>query len=362
LSKFNSDTRDATRLKSRCTPNITHLLIASCLLLFFLQGWFFIRANSQTVDEAAHLAAGYSYLVTGDFRLDSEHPPLLKAFQALPLLLFFRLPFNPDPQLWLEKDAFGIGYEWLYKSGLPADQILFASRLANLFLGISLIALLAWWAYRLWDIWAALLALALGALEPNFVAHSGLVTTDIGVTLFIFLTVYLLWEYVNRPSWQLLVATGLAFGLALLAKFSALILLPIIFCILTACIISGEDAPQLPGGANITSTRRNVLGAALLFALIVAVAIFTIPLGYAFSGFRTWISGLELLWNLSKDGRQSFFLGDYSREAWWNYFIVAFLIKTPIGTLLLIIASLLLYGAGKPLSRRESFFLLCRPC
>jgi hypothetical protein len=65
LSKFNSATRDATRL-SRGTPNITHLLIASFLLLFFVQGWFFIRANSQTVDEAAHLVAGYSYLVTGE--------------------------------------------------------------------------------------------------------------------------------------------------------------------------------------------------------------------------------------------------------------------------------------------------------
>jgi hypothetical protein len=200
LSKINSDIRDATRLNRRSTPNITYLLIAGCLLLFFLQGWFFIRANSQTVDEAAHLAPGYSYLVTGDFRLDSEHPPLIKAFQALPLLLFFRLPFNPDRQLWLEKDVFGIGYEWLYKSGLAADQTLFLSRLANLFLGVSLVALLAWWAYRLWGSCAALLALALGALELNFVAHFGLVTTDIGVTLFIFLTVFLLWEYVSRPS------------------------------------------------------------------------------------------------------------------------------------------------------------------
>jgi len=360
LSKFNSDTRDATRL-SRGTPNITHLLIASFLLLFFVQGWFFIRANSQTVDEAAHLVAGYSYLVTGDFRLDSEHPPLLKAFQALPLLLFFRLPFNPDAQLWLEKDAFGIGYEWLYKSGLPADQILFASRLANLFLGVFLIALMGCWAYRLWGGWSASLAVALGSLEPNFVAHSGLVTTDIGVTLFILLTVYLLWEYVSRPSWPLLLATGLAFGLALLTKFSALILLPIIFCILTACIVSDEDAPLLPGGANIMSTRGNVLAAALLFALIVAVAILTIPLGYLLTGFKTWISGLELLWSLSKDGRPSFFLGAYSRAGWWNYFIVAFLIKTPVGTLLLIIASLALYRAGKPLSRRESFFLLLPP-
>ena len=44
-----------------------------------------------------------------------------------------------------------------------------------------------------------MLAMALASLEPNFVAHSSLVTTDIGVTLFIFLTVYLFWEYVNRP-------------------------------------------------------------------------------------------------------------------------------------------------------------------
>ena len=77
-------------------------------------------------------------------------------------------------------------------------KILFLSRLANLFLGVFLIALIAWWAYRLWGGWAASLAVASGSLEPNFVAHSALVTTDVGVTLFILLTVYLLWEYVSR--------------------------------------------------------------------------------------------------------------------------------------------------------------------
>jgi hypothetical protein len=361
LSNITFHTEGAPQLSRRNESQIALLFITAFLLLFFLQGWFFIRANSQTVDEAAHLAAGYSYLVTGDFRLDSEHPPLLKAFQALPLWLFLRLPFNPDPQLWLEKDAFGIGYEWLYKSEVSADRLLFFSRLANLSLGILLIALMGWWAYRLWGGWAASLAIALGSLEPNFVAHSGLVTTDIGVTLFILLTVYLLWEYVSRPSWPLLLATGLAFGLALLSKFSALILLPIIFCILSAFILSGEDVHFLPSGANTASTRKKILAAAALFALVLVISAFTIPLGYAVKGFKTWISGLELLWSLNKDGRQSFFLGDYSREGWWNYFIVAFLIKTPIGTLLLIIASLILYRAGKPLSRRDSFFLFLPP-
>src|SRR5437588_11221183 len=41
---------------------------------------------SPTFDETAHLAAGYSYLVTHDYRINPEHPPLAKMFAALPLL------------------------------------------------------------------------------------------------------------------------------------------------------------------------------------------------------------------------------------------------------------------------------------
>ena len=40
-----------------------------------------------TTDEPTHLFAGYTYLTTRDFRLNPEHPPLLKELAALPLLL-----------------------------------------------------------------------------------------------------------------------------------------------------------------------------------------------------------------------------------------------------------------------------------
>jgi hypothetical protein len=73
---------------------------------FVAQGISFIRDNSQTIDEAAHLGAGYSYLVTGDFRLDSEHPPLIKKLQALPLFLHYKVPFDPDPHQWNERNSF----------------------------------------------------------------------------------------------------------------------------------------------------------------------------------------------------------------------------------------------------------------
>ena len=169
------------------------------LLVFVAQGILFIQANSQTVDEAMHLAAGYSYLAKKDFRIEPQNPPLIKELLALPLFLSYRLPFNPDPQHWREADGYLIGRDLLYNSTPSADRMLALTRFPNLFLGTILVALIGWWAYRLWGSRAALLAMALASLEPNLVAHSSLVTTDIGVTLFIFLTVYLFWEYVNHP-------------------------------------------------------------------------------------------------------------------------------------------------------------------
>ena len=62
------------------------------LLLFVAQGIFFVRANSQTIDEAMHIAAGYSYLAKRDFRIEPQNPPLIKEFLTLPLFLGYRLP------------------------------------------------------------------------------------------------------------------------------------------------------------------------------------------------------------------------------------------------------------------------------
>src|SRR5262249_51469577 len=95
---------------SGCAPLMTDrhrtgltLTVALMLISIFLaQGWYFIRANSQTFDEGVHLTAGYSYWATGDFRLNPEHPPLIKLACALPAYLWYRIPFEPDAQRWAQ--------------------------------------------------------------------------------------------------------------------------------------------------------------------------------------------------------------------------------------------------------------------
>src|SRR5947199_2424322 len=119
-------------------------------IVFFVQGVFFISANSPTYDEAAHLAAGYSYFARRDFRLNPEHPPLIKQLLALPLFVGYRIAFNPDPQHWSNGDDYLIGQDLVYKSILPADRILLLSRIPNLLICGVQVALTVWWTFRLW--------------------------------------------------------------------------------------------------------------------------------------------------------------------------------------------------------------------
>ena len=98
-------------------------IIAGCLLLLmFLLAFFSLRGDSATMDELAHIPAGYSYITQKDMRLNPEHPPLLKDLATLPLL-FLNLNFPSDSPNWKQETApawwvqFDFGNDLLYKSG-----------------------------------------------------------------------------------------------------------------------------------------------------------------------------------------------------------------------------------------------------
>ena len=329
------------------------------VLLFFLQGVFFISANSPTYDEAMHIAAGYSYLTTGDFRLEPQNPPLIKEFLALPLFLLYRLPFNPDPRQWANADGYTIGQEFLYESKLAVHQILFMTRLPNLVLGVATLVLIGWWAYRLWGHRAAMLAVALASLEPNLVAHASLVTTDIGVTLFIFLTVYLLWEYLQFPKWWMLSLVSITIGLALVTKFSAILLIPMLPLLVgVSLLIDPKVSASLAMRMRQMPITPKILTATTAFLTIIIFVVAILNLTYCFQGLSTWLFGLQRFMTLAGEGQATFLLGQYSYTGWWNYYLVAFLIKTPLGSLMLIGAAILFYNSGTSLRPREAVFLL----
>jgi hypothetical protein len=330
------------------------------LVLFFLQGAAFIEANSQTYDEALYLVAGYAYLAEQDFDFNPETAPLPKELAALPLYLWYRLPYPPDTKGSTSPTVWGLERAFLYGSPVPADDLLTLARIPNLILGGFLVALVGWWSYRLWGAGAALLGMGLAALEPNLIAHSSLATTDLGIALFIFLAVYCLWDYVQTASPWFLAGVGISTGLALASKFSGVVLLGILGFIIGIHVLAGGTLSLRRPGDNTatTSLTRRIVQTAVASIVMACLAALVISSCYFFQGFGTWWEGLERQLAHQEDGHRAFFLGTFSLDGWWYYFPVAFLIKTPVGTLVLMLASLLLVRYGKALTKQDFLFLV----
>src|SRR5262245_34782545 len=218
-----------------------------------------MRRKSATFDEVAHLPAGYSYLTTGLFKINPQHPPLIKEICALPLL-FMDLKMPVDRET-LERSKVPLTYQWgfghrfLYSQ--DADRILFAGRLMAVGLSLGLAILIAQWSARLWGITGSLLAVTLYLLDPTITAHAQLVTTDVGLAFFATLFLWMLRRYVDEPNRLRLALAGITLGLALGAKFSAVILIPIALVLL---LLAGYAAPTQARATKPSPTGRKSKG------------------------------------------------------------------------------------------------------
>jgi hypothetical protein len=290
--------------------------------------------KSATFDEVTHLPAGYSYLVEHSIRYNPQHPPLIKEICALPLLLLdLRYPENASENEWI------FGKEFLFRQ--DAQRILFWGRIPALLLSLGMASLVAVWATHLWGWAGGLLALFLYPFDPTITAHSQLVTTDVGVACFSVLYLWSLRTYLRNPTWKTLLLSGSALGLALGAKFSAVVLIPISVVLLGVAAFRG----QLSKGAAPSSVKNGVdklplraslwrnLAALSLMTLVAAVFVWAIyffpkdPLFY-------W-KGIQAV-NRDRGVQPYFYLmGTLKPGGWKSYLFVAWLVKTPIPSLLL---------------------------
>ncbi len=199
--------------------------VAGLLTMLFLQLALSVRQESQTWDEGNHIFAGYRSWTNADFGLNPEHPPLVKLLATVPLL---RLPLH-TPKLQdrdFKLEAFLDGREFLYQN--DADMILFRTRMAAAILTL-LLALLVFLATKeMFGTGAAFVALSLIVFEPNLLAHGAVVTTDVGLSCFMFATVYAFYRYVKAPSVARLIIVGVMASLALATKHTGLLVFPML--------------------------------------------------------------------------------------------------------------------------------------
>ena len=221
---------------------IAEILIVAVLLTYMIVSVVsFMVEKSPICDEVSHhIASGYSYVKVGDYRMNPSSPVLIRAMMGVPLL-FMDLSIPTDHVSWQTNDSPVFGHLFLYEYNDNADKIVFLSRIPILILSCILALLLYAWARKLYGPGAGMFALFLYTFSPNVLGNSGVAMTDIGGSLFIFLSVFTFWFFLKQKCTSRLILSGIAFGLAQSAKHSAVILLPILALVTIADIFVSKE-------------------------------------------------------------------------------------------------------------------------
>jgi len=332
-------------------------IVVITLLLFYALAVGAALDKSITNDEPFHLARGVGFAQTGAFSLQLEHPPLVHRLLGAALSLEPGLPSLVTLAAWPGGDHTAIDREFLWRSGVHVGRVVFLGRLAVIWIGCLLGAVVALWtadttraAPRL----ALAVVMALYATSPNLLASAALATTDLIATAVYFATICAWWFYGRRPNgWRWLV-TGALLGVALGTKLTAVLLIPLLILL--------AYAPPRGGRWQGAWWRPGLAAVGLLpVAAVVLWAVYAFEVGdwraLTVPAATYWDSWTYILTYLG-GGHQAYFLGRLSAAGWWLYFPVAFLIKTPLVFLGLLAAALATVARDRAARRVALYTLL----
>jgi len=350
------------------TNRLANFLAAGLLTIMACLAFASIANDTLTFDEVAHIGAGYSYWNNQDYRLNPEHPPLIKDFAGLPLAAL-NLDF-PDEKYW-EGSApypwwtqFDFGNQLLYHSGNNPGQIMLFSRIGPILILILLAAFLYFWAKKLMGTGPALFLLAIFSFCPNFMAHGRLVTTDVGASFGAVIAAYFWLEFIKNPKWKNVILAGLFFGIAMLIKFSLILLVPFFAAITVIYSLLKEKSLRSLCRYLFLSVCAGLIGLVFVIGPVYAFHIAKYPYEKQLDDTKTvlastslpkamqdinifmaeqpalrpwaqYLLGLEMATNRTGTGNTTYFMGTVSAEGRKEYFPILFLAKTPLAFLMM---------------------------
>ncbi len=370
---------------------LTYLLVALLLIIFAVQAFTSALQKSNTLDESGHLLSGYAYLKKGIDWLEPSHPPFGRVLATVPLLFF---PLNDQLEGVRSQEAGNSNFYpaslfFLFDNQISAEKLLALSRLMVILLGVILGLYVYRWALLLYGPKGGLLALFLYSISPNILAHARLVTTDFPATALAFIGLYHFWSFTQQPGLKRAIIAGLSLGLAFATKYNTFfVLFPMTTWALWALVSTLRNKP-------VAGPPRRIVVGLLAMGVAAYITIWgvygfrfrsslyqeqmtqgatyswennrpSVPLlASAMDGCRqarilpeSYLYGLCRLLARGQQGHLAYLMGRDSTTGWWYYFILAFLFKTPVSTLLLLFATLLFFPKIREATWTSLNFLL----
>jgi 4-amino-4-deoxy-L-arabinose transferase-like glycosyltransferase len=311
-----------------------------------------------TWDEPEHLAAGVELLDRGYYEYDTEHPPIGRVVLALGPYLAGAHSFGTPPPSGVTE-----GEDILYRDGKYDLYLTLARAGALPFLALLLFVTWLWARRMLAGEGAALLAVLLLLSVPAVLGHAGLAALDVAAAATILLALYALDRWLDTPTWRTAVLFGLASGVAVGTKFSAVpyIGMSLLALGLTHWVLS-KRAPSAPRAATI-ALRAGELALVAITALVPLLIAYGIRspnearVAFRFNWAMSYLlrqPGLDhglgvLLTHLwlprelkdlvngivavkahNDGGHLAYLLGGVRTMGWWYFYLVALAVKTPL--------------------------------
>ncbi len=352
------------------------------------------RQESFSWDEGDHIYSGYMNWKHREYSLNPEHPPLVKLVATLPLLAL-HLKIAPRQGRYFKSEAYYGGRELLFRNDpkyggrYSADTLLFRIHMAVLVFALLLALMLFLAGREMFGVPAGLIAMTLFVFDPTVLTNAPFVTTDTGAACGFFASVYTFYRFVKVPGWRRALVCGVAVGLALAAKHSAVALVPM-FLLLAAGELAGQwrttgkwprrtAVPLLTGMPGIAAVALFVLWGVYSFRYAMhPQGVEMPPLAHQMASLSPGIRGVivfcaqhhllpeSYLYGLVDvqrvgNGMPAYIFGKLYAHGQWFYFPALLSLKWSVGVLGLLALAIGAFATGKVRRPREVFFLSLPP-
>jgi hypothetical protein len=219
---------------------IAALLLTGMALVLGVMAW----QESPDYDEHTHVAAGVSYLQRRDGRMNAEHPPMVKLLGGAGALIAGAFG-DYDSAAWRYAREFDFAIDlYTHTDREHLRTLTFIPRIPMILLTLCLGLTIYLWVSSISGPGAGLLALAMYSTYPLFLAWGIFVLNDVAVALFSMLTCWAAAAMWRNPGPRQIVRFGFALSGALFAKFSAVLLFPVLA--LWLLIVAAQHWKELP--------------------------------------------------------------------------------------------------------------------
>ncbi len=344
--------------------------------------------HAPVFDEIAHLPSGIAHWSTGEFDLYRVNPPLVRLVAALPLA--FAPTISADvvadvvalDESPYDRVEFDVGHQFVLRLKHDCFRLFTLARWACIPFSLAGAGAVYYWASRAHGNrasgWIALLTYC---FCPNLLAWGATITPDAGAAALGAVAGFAYWKWWLRPSWRSAVLAGLATGAAELTKSTWLVLFPLWPLLWLLRFTAPRHASHATANSS-PSPIASPMAELSQLTMILVLGLYALNLGYGFEStclplksFRfisktlggpdahsqpgnrfagtflgelpvpvpaNYLKGIDIQKYDFEYGKTSYLAGIQRSEGWWYYYLYAFMVKTPAGTLgMIVLASIL---------------------